>query len=233
MRRGLIGVGLPAMLLLVLSFASSAWEADFEVSAYNPVVGEAVTFAVCEPCLDGGSFSYAWDFDGDGTIDLETDQGMVDHSFSEPGFYRVTLTLTGDGDSEKTHTEGILVGAMPAFARRDILLDSDGSLFVLITISISERSRALGLEESIPRGFSLEILDVGGAITNINAQDRELEVVWGSKFEAGGELIFSYRLHPSSSGVSGPEFSGTFSGYIGTGEERQRFKAEICGELSP
>jgi len=32
--------------------------------------------------------------------------------------------------------------------------------------------------------------------------------------------------------MSGPEFSGMFSGYIDTEEGQQRFKAEICGELS-
>ncbi|RLE37324.1 hypothetical protein DRJ12_03055 [Candidatus Acetothermia bacterium] len=232
MRKRLLSVGFPIMLLIAFSFASFAWEADFGVSTYNPAVAEAVTFAVCEPCLDGGSFSYGWDFDGDGTIDETADQGLIDHSFSAEGFYRVTLSLTDEAGMTKTHTEGILVGALPAFAKRDVLLNSDGSLFVLITVLISEGSRALGFQESIPRGFSLEILDPSGAITNINSQARELEIVWGSEFEAGGELTFSYRLHPSSSGMSGPEFSGMFSGYVRTEEGQQRFKAEICGELS-
>jgi len=98
--------------------------------------------------LARGSFSYAWDFDGDGTIDEEVDQGMVDHAFSAPGFCRVVLTLTDEGGRRKTHTEGIIVGSLPAFAKRDVVTDSDGSLFVLITISISERSRALGFEDS-------------------------------------------------------------------------------------
>jgi len=232
MRKRLLSVGFPIMLLIAFSFASFAWEADFGVSTYNPAVAEAVTFAVCEPCLDGGSFSYGWDFDGDGTDDEQTDQGLIDHSFPKAGFYRVTLTLTDGAGRTKTHTEGIYVGSIPAFARRDVVVDSDGSLFVLITVSISEGSRALGFQESIPHGFSLEILDSGGAITNINAQVRELEVLWGSEFETGGELTFSYRLHPSSPGMSGPEFSGMFSGYIDTEEGQQRFKAEICGELS-
>jgi len=192
--------------------------------------------AVCEPCLDGGDFSYGWDFDGDGTVDLTADQGVVDYSFADPGFYRVSLILTDESGRTKTHTEGILVGAIPAFARRDILLDSDGSLFVLITVSISERSRALGFRESIPRGWSLEVLDPSGAITNINAETRELEVVWGSKFEAGGELTFSYRLHPSSSlwdPLADLRLSGVFSGYIPMDEGQRRFVGDICGELAP
>ncbi len=218
-------IGVVFVILISLSLSSFAWEADFSVSELNPAVGETVTFDVCEPCLDGGDFAYAWDFDGDGVADAEG--GTVSYLFTEAGFYRVNLTLIDEWGVVKTHTEGILVGATPAFAKRDVLVDSDGSLFVLITITILEETRAPGIKEVIPHGWTLEILDPSGGITNINAEERALEVLWMSKFAAGTELTISYRLHPTGGGDD-PRFSGRLAGYTDTG----RFEGEVCGGLS-
>jgi hypothetical protein len=49
---------------------------------------------------NGGTLEYAWDFDGDGTIDAGTENAT--HSFAEPGSYTAQLTVT---DSEGMSTQ--------------------------------------------------------------------------------------------------------------------------------
>ncbi len=220
----LLGVGLLAACGLV---AMGAAEADFTPSTFNPAVGEIVNFAVCEPCLGGGAFTYLWDFDGDGMQDLETVDAVVARSFPEAGFYRVSLTIRGAGGREERRSKGVLVGPIPAYAIREVLPQGDDTVFVLITVVVQEASVAIALEEAIPRGWQVEVLDAGGALTRNDPEARREEVVWMSSFEAGDELTFSYRLHPSYGTAIG-QFSGELSGYRGG----ERFSGEICGEQS-
>ena len=62
-----------------------------------------VTFdATGSTTADGFSISnYAWDFDGDGTVDLSGSNGRVQHVYTEAGNYtpEVTVTFTDDADA--------------------------------------------------------------------------------------------------------------------------------------
>ena|GEM_PF-412269 len=215
-----------AMAAIVCAFfvAGFAWDADFTPSSYQPAVGETVTFAICDTCFEDGSYRYEWDFDGDGTMDLETTDLNVTYTYEEGGFYEVRLTMF-DGDGRwGTKLKGILVGDFPAYAVRETVDQGDGTIFVLLTITVLESISAPGIEESMPRGWQFELLDGGGAITNANGQDRVYEAVWGSQLEGGEELTFSYRLHPA--GAMEAQLQGTLSGLV-----EGRFVAEICGDL--
>jgi hypothetical protein len=216
-----------ALLAAFAVVSSAAWEADFTPSTYNPDVAEIINLAVCEPCLDGGVFHYRWDTDGDGVVDVETDDPVLAHSFDAAGFYEVQLTVVDDGGRQQTRRKGILVGRLPAYATREVLEQADGTIFVVVTVELVESASAIGIEESIPQGWQFEVLDSGGATTRTNGETRKEEILWMSAFEAGDELTLSYRLHPGY-GTSVSRFSGEFSGYSGGG----RFAGDICGELA-
>jgi len=63
---------------------------------------------------DGGVVSYAWDFDGDGTIDLETGQETASHAFPEGGVHAVALRVSdGEGASSLPVVEEVVVNRAP------------------------------------------------------------------------------------------------------------------------
>ena len=208
--------------------ASAAWQADFTPSAFNPGVGEVVSFAVCETCLGGGgAYRYLWDFNGDGVVDADTDSTVAACTFDAAGFYEVKLTIQDLGGREVTRRKGISVGLVPAYGVRQVLPQEDGTVFVSISIGLNSPAVAIGLVEGIPAGCQLEIIDAGGAITNVNTEMRQLEVTWASQVEAGDELTFTYRLY-SNYATQTRQLSGEVSGYVGG----VRFVGSVCGELA-
>jgi hypothetical protein len=228
MKRRALGL-LILLAVAALAVGAGAWEADFDPTIYNPAVGEPVEFAVCETCLEAGaSFGYAWDFDGDGVVDLETDDGVVQHTFDIAGYVEVSVTVSDAGGRSQSCRKGILVGVQPAIAVREILSQSDGTYLVLITIDTAVAASAIGFQENMARGWQLEIVDAGGSLTYANAEARMLEVLWGSEFEAGTTLTFSYRLHPAYDTSGLQAFYGVLSGY----SDGERFSGEICGDVS-
>lgn len=207
-------------LILTFAAAAHAFEADFDPSTYNPDVAEIVNFEVCEPCLGGSDFTYSWDFDGNGEPDFETDQSLVTYSFASAGFYEVVLTVTDAGGRTSVARQGIVVGPVPAIAVRELLVESDDAIFVLITLTMNERVSAPGIEENIPDGWAVEIVDAGGAVVKLNMEEKQYEIAWLSMFEPGETVTFSYRLRPAyTSGLLtlDGEMSGYSNGYFLTG----------------
>jgi len=200
---------------LILMFAAIAFgfEADFDPSTYNPDVAEIINFEICEPCLGGSDFTFSWDFDGDGIPELETNQDLVTYSFDTEGFYEVVLTVSDSGGRTSVSRQGIVVGCVPATAVRELLVESDGSILVLITVSINERAPGIGIEESIPSGWAVELVDAGGAVVKQNNELRQYEVGWMSLFEAGEAVTFSYRLRPAYTSVL-PQLDGVVAGFF-------------------
>lgn len=199
-------------LVLMFAGAASAFEADFDPSTYNPDVGEIVNFEVCETCLGDSEFTYSWDFDGNGEAELETDEDLVTYSFASEGFYEVVLTITDAGGRTSVARQGVVVGPIPAMAVRELLVESDGAIFVLITIDMNGRFSSVGIEESIPDGWAIEIVDAGGALVNTNMTERQIELLWMSMFEDEESVTFSYRLRPAYTSVL-PTLFGEVSGY--------------------
>jgi hypothetical protein len=231
MRKG-IRIGIFGLLIAAAGAwaASAAWQADFTPSTFNPGVGDVVSFAVCETCLgsgNGAEYRYLWDFNNDGVVDADTDSTAAACTFNAAGFYEVKLTIQDRGGREVTRRKGILVGPVAAFGIRQVILESDGTVFVSISIMLNSSAVAIGLVEGIPAGCQLEIIDAGGAITNVNTEMRQLEVTWASQVEAGDELTFSYRLY-SNYATQTRQLSGEVSGYVGG----VRFVASVCGELA-
>jgi hypothetical protein len=229
MRKG-IRTGIFGLLIAAASAwaASAAWQADFTPSTFNPGVGDVVNFAVCETCLgSGGAYRYLWDFNSDGIVDLNTDSTVVACTFDATGFYEVKLTIQDLGGREVTRRKGIIVGPVPAFGIRQVILETDGTVFVSISMVVNSAAAALGLVEGIPAGWQLEIVDAGNAMTRVNTETRQLEVAWMSQAEAGDEFTFTYRLY-SNYATQTRQLSGEVSGYVGGA----RFAASVCGELA-
>ena len=218
-----------ASIGLILSFATAAhaFEADFDPSTYNPDVAEIVNFEVCAPCLGGSNFTFSWDFDGDGDPEFDTDQDLVTYSFASAGFYEVVLTVTDAGGRTSVARQGVVVGPIPAIAVRELLVESDGAIFVLLTITMNERVSAPGIEENIPDGWAIEVVDAGGAVMKPNMEEKQYEIAWMSMFEPGETVTFSYRLRPAYTSVL-PTLSGELSGYSGG----ERFVAKVAGMLT-
>ncbi|MCK5246431.1 PKD domain-containing protein, partial [Candidatus Bipolaricaulota bacterium] len=203
------------------------FEADFDPSTYNPDVAEIVNFEVCEPCLGGSNFTFSWDFDGNGDPEFDTDQDLVTYSFASAGFYEVILTVTDAGGRTSVARQGIVVGPIPAIAVRELLVESDGAIFVLLTVTMNERVSAPGIEENIPDGWAIEVVDAGGAVMKPNMEEKQYEIAWMSMFEPGETVTFSYRLRPAYTSVL-PTLSGELSGYSGG----ERFVAKVAGMLT-
>ena len=228
MTRKRIGLAVTCATMLILGVGvAHAFEADFDPSIYNPDVGEIVNFAACESCLGGsGDFQYAWDFDADGVDEIESADSLVTHAFPEAGYYEVTLSVTDAGGRATTCRKGIVVGRLPAFAVREVMPQSDGTILVLLTVRVLEDCSAIGFQESMPQGWQLEVVDAGGAFAYPNPATKTLEALWGSQFAEGDMVTFTYRLHPAYS-ASLQRLSGDVSGYTEAG----RFLGKIGGEL--
>ena len=227
MTRKRIGLASAIASILILAVGTAhAFEADFDPSNYNPDVAEIVNFAACESCLDGSGYRYAWDFDADGVSEVETEEALVTHAFSAPGYYEVVLTVTSDSGRTGMRRKGILVGRLPAYGVRELMPQGDGTVLVLITIRVTAECSALGFTEDNPRGWQIEVVDAGGSFAYPNPTTKRLEVVWGSQFSEGETVTFTYRLHPAYTSTL-RELSGDLSGYTADG----RFVGGIGGEL--
>jgi PKD repeat protein len=232
MRRG-IRTGIFGLLIAAAGTwaASAAWQADFTPSTFNPGVGDVVSFAVCETCLgsgNGAEYRYLWDFNNDGVVDADTDSTTAACTFNAAGFYEVKLTIQDRGGREVTRRKGIFVGPVAAFGIRQVIQESDGTVFVSITITVNSSANAPFLVENVPAGWQLEVVDAGGAFTNMNREKQWLEVGWLSQVVAGEELTFTYRLYSSYSTQTG-QLSGEVSGYA---DGMVRFVGSVCGELA-
>jgi PKD repeat protein len=95
--------------------------ANFTHSPTRPVTGEAVTFdATNSTDPDGTVDYYAWDFDGDGTVDQNTTSATIEHTYDSSGEQNVSLTVTDDdGARNTTNTTVQVVGGRPHVAYVD------------------------------------------------------------------------------------------------------------------
>jgi len=96
-------------------------EASFTESVHVAPVGASITFDPSDSFdPDGTIVQYEWDWDGDGVYDeVYTVPDVVEHAYSFPGIYLVTLRvtdndgLTGNATEEKTITPGNVVPEVP------------------------------------------------------------------------------------------------------------------------
>jgi parallel beta-helix repeat protein len=84
--------------------------ATFTYYPESPTVGETVTFNASLSTPNGGTItSYSWDFEADGVVDAYG--VIVNHAYSSPGSYTVTLTVTNDGGLTHTTAANVSVAS--------------------------------------------------------------------------------------------------------------------------
>lgn len=82
----------------------------FTYAPGTPTAGQSVTFSNDTSDLDGSIVTFAWDFDGDGTVD---DNGQtVSHTFNDPGKYNVTLKVIDDDGATDNLTKTVVVSGL-------------------------------------------------------------------------------------------------------------------------
>jgi hypothetical protein len=229
MKRKAFGLVLIASALALFASGAFGWEADFEPSTFNPAVGEVVEFTICEPCLGSGDFTYAWDFDADGAIDLATGAATVEHAFGVEGYGEFEVTLTDEDGRRKVARRGLLVGDVPAYAVRETVDRGDGTIFVAITIHANGTIIAAGIQETRPAGCFFELIDTDEAmLSNPDSTRGSVEVAdtaW-AMLDAGDERTLSYRLQPT-----GLALGIVLDGWLSGRWEGTWFENRICGVL--
>lgn len=84
--------------------------ADFYASTFKTCVGETVAFNNAS-CNHVGNSSFEWTFSG--SIDLKSTQEFPEITFTTPGVYDVTLTITNsEGSHSKTIEDFLVIGSL-------------------------------------------------------------------------------------------------------------------------
>ena len=90
-------------------------KADFGYSPTSPLAGQNVSFTDSSTDDDGTIVAWAWAFGDGGTSNLQNPS----HSFSSPGTYPVSLTVTDDDSATNSKSKSITVSALPAAIGKD------------------------------------------------------------------------------------------------------------------
>lgn len=231
MRRGIRGTVLGCLIAAACAWGVGAtWQADFTPSTYNPEVNEVVAFAACEECTgDEPGLRYIWDFNNDGVVDEETGSPTTWRAFGAAAFYEVKLTVRDSVGRETTRIKGIIAGPVPVYGVRRIVLQSDGSYLVVVSIVVCGANAGFNLVESIPLGWSPIPGDAPGAFLPPywDAKLQEFQVSW-LNLDPGTEFEFSYILTRNySSAAQRPSLSGAIRGY-----GKNAFNRAVGGELA-
>ena len=94
---------------------------DFSYTVNRRLLPASVTFsAVAENA--SGVVTYQWDFDSDGTVDLETTEATITHEFSVVKAYDVTVTAISGHETASDSKQGVVVPI-----QKDVYVALDGS----------------------------------------------------------------------------------------------------------
>jgi hypothetical protein len=89
----------------------AALSVDLAVTQSTSVAGQGQNVAFTATVAGGAAQSFAWDFDGDGTVDATTSSSKTSHIYTSNGRYTAIVTVqTTDGRSASGRTEFIITG---------------------------------------------------------------------------------------------------------------------------
>jgi len=208
-------------------------EADV-MTADRPRVGvEILLDASGSYDLDDSIVWFLWDFDGDGLIDETTEVPEVAHAFGEPGEHRVVLTVVDEQGAQTTVEKTIDVIA-PVTTLRTIetgLPDNwtipSGVVHVTLDLGLNTTLNGLSITETIPAGWTFELVESDGATLRENGQT--IEWLFLEKFVPDGvnskrEIRYTLTAPASVEGM----LQATISGKMGSSSPR--FSETISGD---
>jgi len=146
--------------------------ASFTVTPPNPAINQVIIFnASSSYDPDGLIVSYRWNF-GDGNVTTTTDK-IVTHTYTSPGNYTVTLTVT-DNDGLSSSISKVIQVISVNFS---------------LTVDQKHKTTTIGVNAS----YILTLTNTGNVFDNytITIDNPDNAVVWLSKSEVG--------LHPGES----------------------------------
>ena len=166
-----------------------------------PMPGAQITLQVSGAPAGAEFF---WDFGGDGSVDQITQVPTISYTV-KAGYQEIAVQV---------HHQG------KAIASARIALSSDPSLGAFrsvqgtgpIQVTVVLRARihlvAPGIEETVPAGWAVEVVDDGGALYKIG---DALQAVWPLELWPDEEVSFCYRLYPGEPATA--RLSGIASAY--------------------
>ncbi|WP_336002038.1 PKD domain-containing protein [Halorientalis halophila] len=83
--------------------------AELSAEPEGAAVGESVRLNASNSTDDDGIAEFAWDFDGDGTVDLKTTTPHADYTYDETGEFEATVTVSDYDNATDTATTTVTV----------------------------------------------------------------------------------------------------------------------------
>lgn len=163
---------------------------------------------------------YEWDFDGDGAVDVASDQPQVRHFFDRGGSFPVTLRVSDSAGGVGAMTQQVQVAHAPVSARRSLEMTLEpnrvlagGSFFVTVTIQVNEQASGLGLSEVVPAGWRTRPVDDGGGL--FKRAQGELQWLWPQSFDPEQTVSVRYEVIVPETVLRGRyPLTGTVSSFL-------------------
>jgi len=237
--RGVMGrVEIPSVDLK--AFVRHDPTAVFLLESAEPRVGMEILFDATasrsgEPFGKGKIVSYAWDFDGNGTLDLVTSDPTATYVFPEAGEREVVLQVVDDIGKTATAEQTFAVAAGVTASREiDTCLPADhviagATVKVSVTITANATIRGLTLHEVYPAGWTVAEADNAGATFRKGTTDW----IFPEVLSDGDVRVISYTLTSPSQGTppTSPEKEPrgeTLSGVVASSSPR--LSIHVLGE---
>jgi len=190
-------LSLPA---LVFASDNAPPTADFAVQPFDPTVNDVVILnANLSQASDAPIVLYEWDFESDGLIDRTSSQPQIRHFFDQSGNVDVTLFVSDNAGGRDSFTQNVDVAPAAVIARRtfESSLDANqvlagGSIFVTVTVELSQDASGLGLTEVVPVGWRTRPVDDGNGI--FKRSGDEMQWLWAQSFSAGQKVSIIYEI---------------------------------------
>lgn len=212
-------------IVLLLSVGGYASNGNPPVAAFvtnptKPSTNDKVLFdAGASVGKDAQISLYEWDFDGDGLIDVSTDQPQVRHFFDQSGAHNITLQVLDNAGGTNTLIKSIDVLQAPVTTRRTLEMTlmpnrvlAGGSFFVTVTLRVNQQASGLGLVERLPAGWRTRPISEDGAL--FKRAGEELQWLWAQSIEPGQTLTVRYEVSvPETTARGTYTLEGTVSSF--------------------
>ena len=207
------------VVLGVLALTSWGLAAQVTLVATDPAPLPGAQVGLTVSGVPAGAECY-WDFGGDGTVDQVTATPSIPY-LVRAGYQEIAVQVRL-GDSA-VGSARIALSADPSLGVfRTVSRTETGSYEVTVVLRTRVHLYAPAIEEFIPAGWSVEVIDVGGAVFMVG---ESLQAVWALELWPGDEVALRYVLYPGP--VETARLSGSASGYGPAG----RIEVQIGGAV--